>query len=282
MLRSTFFRALAALPLAWALTAAVSTAAPATKEEPRPRKESPAEILRKALNLTVSLELNEQPLATALAQIAEQNKVNIVLDRTFIGNMGIDPDSTNINLKVKDVKLRTALRALLTPHNLGFAVVGDMILVSTEENALHRQMRQRIRVDYEGVPLNKALRELAREYAVNILIDPRQAKKASDAVSLQLDDVPLETAVRLMSEMAGLKPVKMANVLFVTSEERADKLKDSDNPQPSLPAILNGLGGAVGIDGIGGIVVPGVAPVPRAPVPVAPPAGGGAVPDALK
>ena len=76
-----------------------------------------------------------------------------------------------------------------------------------------------------------------------------------------LDEVPLETAVRLMAELANLKPVRLGNVLFVTSEDRADKLKaDTEVPMP--------LGGGFGVEDR---VMP-ARPLPAAPmVPVAPP-----------
>ena len=131
-----------------------------------------------------------------------------------------------------------------------------------------RQLRQRVSVDWDDIQFTKALKDLAKETATNLVLDPRQAKKAADVrVSMKLDDVPLETAVRLMAEMAGLKPARMGNVLFVTSEERAEKLKDAEHPA-AMPGIMGGIG--IGGGGIGG-VVPAV-PAPAAPAP-APPAG---------
>ncbi len=61
-------------------------------------------------------------------------------------------------------------------------------------------------------------------------------------MTLHLEDVPLETAVRLLSEMAGLKPVRVGNVLFVTSKDNAAELRqDPDLSQPPQPLpILSG------------------------------------------
>jgi hypothetical protein len=44
-------------------------------------------------------------------------------------------------------------------------------------------------------------------------------------VSIQMDDVPLETAVRLLAETAGLKPVKVGNVLMVTTKATAAAMR---------------------------------------------------------
>src|SRR5665213_1014979 len=49
-----------------------------------------------------------------------------------------------------------------------------------------------------------------------------------------MEDVPLETAVRLMAEMTFLKPVKVGNVLFVTSKANANEMRnDPDIAQPN-------------------------------------------------
>src|SRR5438067_1399862 len=79
------------------------------------------------------------------------------------------------------------------------------------------------------------------------------AKEAKMEVSLQMEDVPLETAVRLLSEMAGLKPVRVGNVLFVTTKANATEMRaDPELTQPfqqrpgmefMQPGIMIGPGG---------------------------------------
>src|SRR5262249_14106258 len=140
------------------------------------------------------------------------------------------------------------------------------------EAGLMRQMKQHVSVNVEDMPLSKAVRELARNHGVNLVIDPAVNAKAEAKVSLQLDDAGLETAVRLLSELASLKAVRMGNVLFVTSEEKAKKIRkeetqlDPFNPNmPPIPRI--GIGGA-----FGGIAMP--LPARVAPPAVAPAPGG--------
>src|SRR5438105_4858356 len=79
--------------------------------------------------------------------------------------------------------------------------------------------------------------KLAKETATNLVIDPRMAKEAQATVSVELDEVPLESAVRLLAEMAGLKPVRLGNVLFVTSKTAAVSLRADPDlvPRPALP-----------------------------------------------
>jgi hypothetical protein len=229
-----------------------------------------AEAIRKALDRTGNFDFTGAELTNVLHNIAEEYKISIVLDRVVVQHMGFEIGSMAIELKMKEGKLRHALRAMLGEYNLTFATVGDALVITTEEVAVYRQLKQRISVDYEAVPLGKALKDLSTRYGVNVVIDPRTAKtKAADnPVTLQVDDVPFEAAVRLMCEMADLKPARMANVIFVTTEARADKLRDGDSlvPTPGLP--VPGVPG-LGIGGLGGIV-PGPVVIPTPPK--APPA----------
>ncbi len=80
------------------------------------------------------------------------------------------------------------------------------------------------------------MRQVARDAGVNVLLDTRAEKGADAKVTLHLEDVPLETAVRLLAEMANLKPVRVGNVLFVTGKENANEMRqDPDLSQPPQP-----------------------------------------------
>ena len=103
-------------------------------------------------------------------------------------------------------------------------------------------------------------------------------------MTLQIEDVPLETAVRLLAEMAGLKPVRMGNVLFVTAKATATELRaDPEMTQPTPPigvpvpfgnGVIGGFGGAIG----GGIATPVPPPGPPAIAPAVPPPAEGVKP----
>src|SRR6202035_3498509 len=90
--------------------------------------------------------------------------------------------------------------------------------------------------DLDKIAFGAALRQIAHETGVNLVLDGRVEKEASAKVSLQMEDVPLETAVRLLAEMAGLKPVRVGNVLFVTGKANATEMRaDPDLAQPAGP-----------------------------------------------
>ena len=64
--------------------------------------------------------------------------------------------------------------------------------------------------------------------------------------------------------LAGLKPVRMGNVLFVTSEERADKLRADGEVVPAAPPAERPVPAMVPAP-------PGAAPAPPLPAPPAVP-----------
>jgi hypothetical protein len=155
---------------------------------------------------------------------------------------------------------------MLNQYGLTYAIVGDSVVVTTEDMAVYRQLKQRVNVDLDRVQAAVALKQLARETATNLLVDARAQKDAQNAVSLQIEDVPLETAVRLISEMAGLKPVRMGNVVLVTTRAHALELRSEPDlaPVPRNPNVDPGIV-------VPNIVIPPIGLVPNPP-PI-PPAG---------
>jgi hypothetical protein len=266
--------------LALALAPALLSAAPAPTD--KDKAASAAEKLREALNALVTVKIDKQSLTAAVEMLKEKGQVNLVLDTFSIQQMGWLPDQppTPVDVDLKEVKLKTALRRVLEPYNLGYAVVGDTVVVTTEQAAVARVMRQRVNVEFDKVEFAQALKQLSKDTGANLLLDSRVEKEAKNAVSLELDDVPLETAVRLLSEMAGLKPVRIGNVLFITDKKNAAELRnDPDLAQPPGPPG----NGVEKLDVLTNIAVPGGAAPPPAPpatgiapaVPVTPPSSKG-------
>jgi hypothetical protein len=270
----------AGVALLWGLLLAGLLAAPLNPEN-KDKPASLADKVRKDLDQAINFEVVDQSIAAAVNQLREQTKINFVLDRFTIQQMGIDPEQPIVNLKLKDVKVRSVLKSMLSTQNLSYAIIGDTVLISTDEVAMFRQMRQRVNVDFEKVEFASAMKHLARETATNLMLDSRVAKDAKAEVSLQMEDVPLETAVRLMAEMIGLKPVRVGNVLFVTSKASANEMRADPDFGPSMPPQPGGRAEAIFIQqmqmqaqlgAIGGGAIGIAQPVPVAVPPIqAPP-----------
>jgi hypothetical protein len=74
-------------------------------------------------------------------------------------------------------------------------------------------------------PLEDAVRQLADQAEFTVLVDRRAAEKAKTPLSARLLNTPLDTALRLLTDMADLRTVQLDNVLYVTTTENADTLE---------------------------------------------------------
>jgi RNA polymerase sigma factor (sigma-70 family) len=93
-----------------------------------------------------------------------------------------------------------------------------------------------VRVRFDQRPLAEVLQELAAATAYNIVLDVRVGDKAKEPVSATLTNVPLDTAVRVLADMADLKPVQVDNVFYVTTRDNAARFKaDVEEAKPRLP-----------------------------------------------
>jgi len=57
-----------------------------------------------------------------------------------------------------------------------------------------------------------------------ILIDPRASTKAATKIDATLRNVPLDTSLALLCDMAGLAVVKKNNAYYVTTPQNAERL----------------------------------------------------------
>jgi hypothetical protein len=232
-------RALAAgAVLAWAVAPALLSAAPAAPDKDD-KTASSTDKVRADLDKAITIKFEKQPLNVAVEMLKEKSKIKFDLDSVTIQQqLGATPDMLNlpVDAEFKDRKVRSVLQAILSPYNLSFVPIGDSVLITTEDQAVYRQLHQRVNVDFTKVEFAAALKQLAKDTSTNLLLDSRAEKDASAKVSLQLEDAQLDTAVRLLAEMANLKPVRVGNVLFVTKKEIANELRnDPDLAQPGQP-----------------------------------------------
>jgi hypothetical protein len=254
-----------------AVLAAVPPAAPAAPIPPNPAAaDNPMAAARKALDEVGDMNYQARTLNDLITDLKEKSRIAVILDNTLY-NFGLDPNQPVVSVKLKQVKLRDGLKAALAPFNLKFGLVKEGLFISTEEGVITRQLRQRVSLDCDGTELAAAIKQLAADTGANLVVDPRLKDKAKKAVTLKLDDVPLETAVRLLAEVADLGTVRMSNVLFVTTPDRAKELRQ-DADRPTTPSPLNPVfplpvdGGIPLPPGVGGgIGGPPVAPAVEAP-----------------
>jgi len=244
------------------------------------KSESPMNSARKALDEVGDMTYEARTLNDVIEDLKAKTKMPVILDSQIM-NFGLDPNQPIVTVKLKQVKLKDGLKAALAPFNLKFGLTPEGLFISSEEGVITRQLRQRVSLHCDGTEFAATIKQLAADTGANVVVDPRLGEMAKRAVTLKLDDVPLETAVRLLAEVADLRAVRSSNVLFITTPEKARDFRDDGPTSPSPLNPFFPIGGP-GI-GIGGVAFPAV-PLPANPPPggvEVVPGGGAAVPPPL-
>jgi hypothetical protein len=215
--------------------------------EPPPKHETPAEKIRRALDQTVTLEItSKDPLGQLLAYLRDKAKVPVSVDHAELTRALQSVNRESIEAldfpqKLERVKLGAAVRSVLRPYSLTCVIADNHLVITSPDMAPKRQLRQSVTIEFNDVPLKSALRQLARLTVVNVVIDARIGGDNLNNVTINVEDVPLETAARLVAEVAGLKAVAVGNVIFVTTDSRAAKIRAEQcgaapERYPALPA----------------------------------------------
>jgi hypothetical protein len=79
--------------------------------------------------------------------------------------------------------------------------------------------------EFSKRPLKGVLDRLADLSGTTVLLDPRAGNKGETAITARLLNVPVETAVKLVADMAGLDVVRKHNVFYATTADNAAKLR---------------------------------------------------------
>lgn len=196
--------------------------------------------LRKRLSETVNYAGLEDPRATlndALEQCSKLYGLAFALNDEAFKEAGLKELVGRIEI-VKDhpvppmhTTIETVLRRLLkrVPHSATYLIRGNAIEITTTEAIRKEFFAERptmpgplpplVSGDFDKVPLEEALKKL--NHYGNIVLDARAAKEGQVQVSADLSNVPLDTAVRMFADMAGLSVVPLDNALYVTSKENA-------------------------------------------------------------
>ena len=211
--------------------------------------------------------MGKPTLLDALDQVSAACDVRILLDKPALqGRWGeVDPKDLPLEFVPGPGSGNVVLRRTLQPFDLRTVKMGDHLLVTSAEMAMHRLLGQRVTVPARPQPLHAALRDLSRQTGASIVVDPRVMEQAKASTAVGLEDVTLEGAVRVLAELAGLKMARIDTVIFITSPASAASIRlesgdgGSVSPFEPLPRAVPGAPGP----GMGAL------PAPRVPLPAA-------------
>lgn len=156
--------------------------------------------------------------------------------------------------------LRQALKQL--PVKTTFVIRASKVdIVPFARTGKEYMLNQTFFADFKERRLDQALEELSELTGVSIVVDARAKQKTQTPVTARFnDDVALQDAVRMLTDMAELKMVYLVTGIYVTTPERAQTMQkelkqiyEGEAPAATAPVVGPGLGGmAPGLRGVGG------------------------------
>ena len=219
--------------LALALTLACGLSANAQPKDQTPltsktiyanlQTEVDATLLRESIKLSELLEyLNHK--------LPQDRKVSIVVDAEafreefpeLIDIHEVELRSRGLPAKMSALNmLRQALKLLPVKSALVIRA-GRVEIVPSVRTSKEYMLNQTFNVDFKDRPLESALEELSELTGVSIVVDSRTKEKAKTAVSARFrDDVALQDAVRMLTDMAELKIVYLVTGMYITTPDHA-------------------------------------------------------------
>lgn len=233
--------------------AKIASNASATENDPRV-------ALRKVV--TIDKTIDKTPLRDVLEFLSDKYELSIRIDNAEFVRMGLE-NAFRINDQPiylpqtpRGESLGDVFREILSqvsPPDLGdernvkteggwpvtYRVRGNQIVIvpayripETIDNPtlIDEQIKgQPVNVEIRQTMLWEALQDIARMTGTNIVLDVRCRESANFAVTASLNDVRLFTALRLIADMANLKPVVMENAYYITSIENANRIEQEQN-----------------------------------------------------
>jgi hypothetical protein len=209
-----------------------------------------ARQMRAKLAATVNLDKGidqNTPLRDAMEFLQDRYDVTIIIQPgIWRGDESAKHSLENAKVqlpRIMGVSLGTVLQMLTSQIETAYLVRSEFIEIVPAERAwpecwttIDRQHVPTARVEFKRRPLDEALREVAELTGINIVLDSRVDEKARQMpVSTHLQEVPLDTAVSLLANMAGLQSLALDNVLYVTTPANAKALQ-SERPQRKVVA----------------------------------------------
>lgn len=257
---------------------------PAPKVAPKNDKD-----IVKQLATRVTVDRFEGKFKDAVKLLTDKYNLTLVIDPRLgqgDGGMACDApaDDKNVTLpKLTNARLDTVLNILAEQVNGKFLVYPDYIKIVPEAFAYYETgvlpsnpnpnddsegqllgqtdilrnkpliKRGLVNASFKNQPLSEVLDEIVESTGANIALSPllpvniRQA-----AITVRFANAPVEAAVRTLSEMTECGVIEDANVLLVTTRERAAaRAKELADKQKAKQAPAVGFGGGLG-GGLGG------------------------------
>jgi hypothetical protein len=215
----------------------------------------PSELVEQALDQRIgSLEITAAPVRNALATLEKETGLRFAVGDDVLALMPYG-DATQIEIVVRDMSVRSALRQVFAGLGLSMRVAEDRVVIEPVPALAH--LGRRLTIE-EIALLDRLSREpwasVAGDPPIDLRIDPARAPR--DALRRALDQVRGDSALdKLDSACQALswawRPEGGRIVLTTREEEtrrRLDRPIDVHYQKQMLDAVLSDLGARVGVN----------------------------------
>jgi RNA polymerase sigma factor (sigma-70 family) len=138
---------------------------------------------------------------------------------------------------LKTSSLATVLRIILarvpSPSGAAFVLRPDSVEITTNMAVRKelgvwepRPLLPLVWDVFEDISISKALQRVTERTSFNVIVDSTVKEKVKEKVTVQFNNVPVDTAVRLLANMADLSMVQVDNVFYLTTPEKAKRLRE--------------------------------------------------------
>jgi hypothetical protein len=218
--------------------------------------------MHNALARKINLEqgLDATSLKEALEYLQDKTDVLFLVDNdAFKRDINIpEPENQKIKLpRMTGVRLSTVLEQLCSQLDGNYLVRPDYISITSKPQwyahiwgrdtgledvpGTKPPLIHAVNAGFDHRPLESALGELAELSGISIVIDYRRTgEQAKAPVTARFTNAPLETAVRLMADQAGLQMTVLDNVLYITTGENARAIS-AEHEKANRGGLVNSL-----------------------------------------
>ncbi len=191
-----------------------------------------SKILQDRFRVNVNIDVNEKAFAA--------DNVPGVLAYEIAKEQPIPPMKASLGAILRKVLSRIPAEsgAVVMIRKAGLEITTQRAVRAELGIPDNRPLPPLVYADFEDKPLPAALRALADASDFTIVFDRQAVGDKCPKVTADFHNVPVDTAVKVLAETADLGCVRLDNVFFVTTREKAARLQAEGAPPkgPEKPA----------------------------------------------
>jgi hypothetical protein len=159
-----------------------------------------------------------------------KEKLYALAPETMKPEPSVSETKIKLPLLPKKMTAATALSVLLgqVPKQQATYLIrqNTVVITTTKRAAIKNLLQEKVAAAFYQKPLFEALYTLSDQTGASIVIDPRVTEQAWLPVSATFgNDATLHSALTLLTEMVGLRPVVLGDGIYITTPENADRLR---------------------------------------------------------